>query len=59
MIGHNSVIVKSALIDSKGGWKLSTIFKLKSASRLVNNKITGKKSNIHVLDGYIYSEEKV
>ena len=38
-----------ALIGSKGGWKLSTIFMLK---RLVNNKITGKCS--YLLDGYIF-----
>ena len=51
--GHRPVIVKRALIGSKGGWKLSTIFKLKSAPRLVNNKITGKNhiyfTNIYLL----------
>ena len=26
--GHRPVIVKRAVIGSKGGWKLSTIFKL-------------------------------
>ena len=50
--GQRPVIVKRTQIDSKGGWKFSTIFKLKSASWLVNNKITGKKS--YLLDGYIF-----
>ena len=51
--GHRPVIVKRTQIGSKGGWKFSTIFKLKSASWLVNNKITGKKS--YLLDGYIFA----
>ena len=48
---HRPVIVKRILIGSKGGWKLSTIFKMKSVSWLVNN--TGKKS--YLLDGYIFA----
>ena len=51
--GHRLVIVKRAVIGSKGGWKLSTIFMLYSVSSLVNNKITGKKS--YLLDGYIFA----
>ena len=50
---HRPVIVKRALIGSKGGWKLSTVFKLKSVSGLVNNKNMGKYS--YFLDGYIFS----
>ena len=50
---HRPVIVKRVLIGSKGGWKLSTIFKMKSVSWLVNNKITGKKS--YLLDRYIFA----
>ena len=52
-MGYRPVIVKSALIGSNGGLKLSTIFKLKSASWLVNNEITEKKS--YLLDGYIFA----
>ena len=32
LVGHRPVIVKRALIGSKGGWELSTIFMLKSVS---------------------------
>ena len=53
VIGHRPVLVKRALIGSKGGWKLSTIFTLKSVSWLVKNKITGKYS--YLLDGYIFA----
>ena len=47
-VSHRPVIVKSALTGSNGEWKLSTIFKLKSASWLVNNEITGKKSYLDI-----------
>ena len=41
---------KRAVIGSNGGWNLSIIFKLRSASRLVNNKIMGnKKTGIYWL----------
>ena len=53
---HRPVIVKRALIGSKGGWggwTRSTIFMLKSVSWLVNNKITGNYS--YLLDGYIFA----
>ena len=50
-LGHKPV--KWALIGSKGRWKLTTIFMLKSDSRLVNNTIGGGKS--YLLDGYIFA----
>ena len=38
-VGHRPVIVKRAVIGSKGGWKLSTIFlSCKVFHELVNNK---------------------
>ena len=52
-LGHRPVIVKRALIGSKGGWTLSTIFMLKSVSWMFNNKITRKYS--YLLDWYIFA----
>ena len=53
-IGHRPVIVKRAVIGSKGGWKLSRIF---SSCKLFHKWSIIKLENIlYLLDGYIFAE---
>ena len=50
--GHRPVIVKRALIGSKGGWKLSTIF---LSCKVFHDWSIIKLGNIlYLLDGYIF-----
>ena len=51
--GHRPVIVKRAVISSKGGWKLSTIF---LSCKVFHDWSIIKPGNIlYVLDGYIFA----
>ena len=52
-LGHRPVNVKKALIGSKGGWKLSTIF---SSCKVFHDWSIIKLGNIlYLLDGYIFA----
>ena len=51
--GHRPVIVKKAVIGSKGGWKLSTIF---LSCKVFHDWSIIKLGNIlYLLDGYIFA----
>ena len=51
--GHRPVIVKRALIGSKGGWKLGTIF---LSCKVFRDWSIIKLGNIlYLLDGYIFA----
>ena len=53
-LGHRPVIVKRALIGSKGGWKLSTIF---LSCKVFHDWSIIKLGNIlYLLDGHIFAE---
>ena len=52
-LGHRPVNVKRALIGSKGGWKLSTIF---LSCKVFHDWSIIKLGNIlYLLDGYIFA----
>ena len=52
-LGHRPVNVKRALIGSKGGWKLSTIF---LSCKVFHDWSIMKLENIlYLLDGYIFA----
>ena len=52
-LGHRPVIVKRALVGSKGGWKLST---LSLSCKVFHDWSIIKYGNIlYLLDGYIFS----
>ena len=52
-LGHRPVIVKRAVIGSKGGWKLSTIF---SSCKVFYDWSFLKLGKIlYLLDGYIFA----
>ena len=51
--GHRPIIVKSAVIGSKGGWKLSTTF---LSCKVFHDWSIIKLGNIlYLLDGYIFA----
>ena len=52
-LGHRPVIVKGAVIGSKGGWKLSTIFL--SCKVFHDWSIIKVGKILNLLDGYIFS----
>ena len=51
-IGHRPVIVKGAVIGSKGGWKLSTIFL--SCKVFPDCSIIKLGNTLYLVDGYIF-----
>ena len=52
-LGHRPVIVKRAVIGSKGGWKLSTIFL--SCKVFHDWSIIKLRNLLYLLDGYIFA----
>ena len=52
-VGHRPVIVKRAVIGSKGRWKLSTIF---LSCKVFRDWPIIKRGNIlYLLDGYVFA----
>ena len=52
-LGHRPIIVKMAVIGSKAGWRLSTIFL--SCKVFHDWSIIKLRKNMYLLDGYIFA----